>query len=245
MPARRSEQKAADHGSSLATVQQQVVQCERCPRLLSHCRQMARIKRRAFHDWQYWGKPVPSFGDPNARLLIIGLAPGAHGSNRTGRMFTGDSSGDFLYDVLHKTGFASQPDARHRNDGLSLNDAYITAAVHCAPPQNKPTREEFAACRPYLEREIDLLTSVCVVLVLGRLALDSYLAVLLGSGLIERRSPYPFAHGACHRLPDGLPVLLCSYHPSRQNTQTGRLTKAMFLKVFRQAKRLLARPGSP
>ena len=160
-------------------------------------------------------------------------------------MFTGDSSGDFLYDVLFKTGFASQPYARDRNDGLSLSDAYITAAVHCAPPQNKPTRDEFLACRPYLEREMALLDQVRVVLVLGRLALDSYLAVLLGSGLIERRSPYPFAHGACHLLPDGLPVLLCSYHPSRQNTQTGRLTKPMFLRVFRHAKRLLAPPDSP
>ena len=244
MPARRSEQKAADHGALLAALQHEVVQCDRCPRLLSHCREVARTKRRAFRDRQYWGKPVPSFGDSNARLLIIGLAPGAHGSNRTGRMFTGDSSGDFLYDVLFETGFASQPDARDRDDGLGLNDAYITAAVHCAPPQNKPTREEFAACRPYLEREIGLLANVRVVLVLGRLALDSYLAVLLGSGLIERRSPYPFAHGACHQLPDGLPVLLCSYHPSRQNTQTGRLTKAMFLNVFRRAKRLLAKPNS-
>ena len=211
MPAQPSTQTAADRGRSLTTLQQQVVQCDRCPRLLSHCRQVARTKRRAFRDWEYWGKPVPSFGDPNARLLIIGLAPGAHGSNRTGRMFTGDSSGDFLYDVLFETGFASQPDSRDRNDGLSLNDAYITAAVHCAPPQNKPTREEFVACRPYLEQEIVLLTSVRVVLVLGRLALDSYLAVLLGSGLFERRSRYPFAHGACHQLPDGLPVLLCSY----------------------------------
>ena len=244
MPAQPSTQTAADRGRSLTTLQQQVVQCDRCPRLLSHCRQVARTKRRAFRDWEYWGKPVPSFGDPNARLLIIGLAPGAHGSNRTGRMFTGDSSGDFLYDVLFETGFASQPDSRDRNDGLSLNDAYITAAVHCAPPQNKPTREEFVACRPYLEQEIFLLTSVRVVLVLGRLALDSYLAVLLGSGLFERRSRYPFAHGACHQLPDGLPVLLCSYHPSRQNTQTGRLTKPMFLRVFRLAKRLLAQPDS-
>ena len=241
---RPSEQTATDRGRALATLQQQVVHCDRCPRLLSHCRQVARTKRRAFQDWQYWGKPVPSFGDPDARLLIIGLAPGAHGSNRTGRMFTGDSSGDFLYDVLFETGFASQPDSRDRNDGLSLNDAFVTAAVRCAPPQNKPTREEFVACWPYLEREIVLLTSVRVVLVLGRLALDSYLAVLLGSGCIERRSLYPFAHGACHPLPDGLPVLLCSYHPSRQNTQTGRLTKPMFLKVFRRAKRLLAQPDS-
>ena len=213
--------------------------------MLSHCRKMAHTKRRAFHGWNYWGKPVPSFGDPNAWLLIIGLAPGAHGSNRTGRMFTGDSSGDFLYDVLFKTGFASQPYAHDRNDGLRLEDAYITAAVHCAPPQNKPARDEFLACRPYLERETALLTRVRVVLVLGRLALDSYLSVLLGSGLIERRSLYPFAHGACHQLPGGLPVLLCSYHPSRQNTQTGRLTKSMFLKVFRHAKRLLVPPDSP
>ena len=244
MPLPPSEQTASGRGRSLATLQQQVVHCNRCPRLLSHCRQVARTKRRAFLDWQYWGKPVPSFGDPRARLLIIGLAPGAHGANRTGRMFTGDSSGDFLYDVLFKTGFASQPDSRDRNDGLRLNDAYITAAVRCAPPENKPARDEFVACRPYLEREIVLLAGVCVVLVLGRLALDSYLSVLLRSGVIQRRSRYPFAHGACHRLPDGLPVLLCSYHPSRQNTQTGRLTKSMFLSVFRRAKRLLRQPGS-
>ena len=242
MPAQPSTQTAADRGRSLATLQQQVVQCNRCPRLLSHCHQVARTKRRAFGDWEYWGKPVPSFGDPNARLLIIGLAPGAHGANRTGRMFTGDSSGNFLYDVLFETGFASQSESRNRNDGLRLHDAYITAAVRCAPPQNKPTKEEFVACRPYLEREISLFTSVRVVLVLGRLALDSYLTVLLGSGLIERRSRYPFAHGACHQLPDGLPLLLCSYHPSRQNTQTDRLTKSMFLKVFRLAKRPLGQP---
>lgn len=203
---------------------------------------MARTKRRAFRHWQYWGKPVPSFGDTQARLLIIGLAPGAHGSNRTGRMFTGDSSGDFLYDVLFETGFASQPDSRDRKDGLTLNDAYITAAVHCAPPKNKPTKEEFLACRAYLQREISLLSRIRIVLVLGRLARDAYLEVLLGSGIVERRSTYPFAHGACHTLPDGLPILLCSYHPSQQNTQTGRLTKSMFLAIFRQAKRLLERP---
>ena len=163
MPLPPSKQTAAGRGRSLATLQQQVVHCNRCPRLLSHCRQVARVKRRAFLDWQYWGKPVPSFGDPRAQLLIIGLAPGAHGANRTGRMFTGDSSGDFLYDVLFETGFASQPDSRDRNDGLRLNDAYVTAAVRCAPPENKPARDEFVACRPYLEREIVLLAGVRVV----------------------------------------------------------------------------------
>ncbi|HUG81245.1 MAG TPA: uracil-DNA glycosylase [Bryobacterales bacterium] len=216
-----------------------VVSCERCPRLRQHCLEVAQVKRRAFRDWTYWGRPVPSFGDAQARLLIIGLAPAAHGANRTGRMFTGDSSGDFLYRTLYETGFASQPVSTHRGDGLVLRDAYITAAAHCAPPGNKPTREEFELCRPYLEEEIELLLNVKVVIVLGRLALDTYLKILLDRGQIERRSTYAFGHAARHRLPSGLPNLLCSFHPSRQNTQTGRLTPAMFLQVFRLARRLI------
>ena len=225
---------------ALALIQQEVVACEQCPRLIAHCRKVAAEKRRAYRDWDYWGRPVPSFGDPNARLLIVGLAPGAHGANRTGRMFTGDGSGDFLYRALYETGFASQPEATHRGDGLQLIDCYITAPVRCAPPANKPARAEFAACQPYLEREVKLFSDAKVVVALGRLALDSYLNVLLEAGLIQRRADYPFAHAACHRPPAGLPALLCSYHPSRQNTQTGRLTKTMMLEVFRTARRLLS-----
>ncbi len=201
--------------------------------------EVARVKRRAYRDWDYWGKPVPAFGDPKARLLIIGLAPAAHGANRTGRMFTGDSSGDFLYRTLYETGFASRPESVHRGDGLELRDAYITAAARCAPPGNKPTREEFEACRSYLVEELQFLSHVQVVIALGRLALDSYLTILHDQGQIEKRSLYPFGHAAQHRLPGSLPVLLCSYHPSRQNTQTGRLTPSMFLQVFRLARRLL------
>ncbi len=197
------------------------------------------MKRRAYRDWNYWGKPVPAFGDPMARLLIIGLAPGAHGANRTGRMFTGDSSGDFLYRTMYETGFASRPESTHREDGLELRDAYITAAARCAPPGNKPTRKEFEACRPYLVEELQLLSRVQVVIALGRLALDSYLTILHSQGRIEKRSVYPFGHAVQHCLPGSLPVLLCSYHPSRQNTQTGRLTPSMFLQVFRSARRLL------
>ncbi len=226
---------------ALSELEARVVGCERCPRLRQHCIEVARVKRRAFRDWDYWGRPVPSFGDPQARLLIIGLAPAAHGANRTGRMFTGDSSGDFLYRALHETGFASQPDATHRGDGLVLRDAYIAAAAHCAPPGNKPTRAEFELCRPYLVEEIDILPNVEVVIVLGRLALDTYLTILLDKGLIAKRSVYPFGHAVQHRLPTGLPNLLCSYHPSRQNTQTGRLTPSMFLRVFRRARRLIER----
>ncbi len=224
----------------LALIQQEVVACERCPRLIAHCRQIASEKRRAYREWDYWGRPVPSFGDPNARLFIVGLAPGAHGANRTGRMFTGDGSGDFLYRVLYETGFASQSEATHRGDGLQLIDCYITAPVRCAPPANKPAREEFAACRPYLEREVKLFSDAKVVVTLGRLALDSYLNVLLEAGSIQLRADYPFGHAACHGLPAGLPALLCCYHPSRQNTQTGRLTKEMMLQVFRTARDLLA-----
>ena len=225
--------------TALRQLETRVMGCNLCPRLREHCIEVARVKRRAFRDWDYWGKPVPSFGDPKARLLIIGLAPAAHGANRTGRMFTGDSSGDFLYRTLYETGFASQPESTHREDGLALNDVYITAAARCAPPGNKPTREEFETCRPYLEKEIQLLWNVRVVIVLGRLALDAYLKILLDQKRIEKRSLYSFGHNVRHQLPTRLPNLLCSYHPSRQNTQTGRLTPSMFLRVFRHARRLL------
>jgi len=223
---------------ALVQIQREVVACERCPRLIAHCRKVATEKRRAYRDWDYCGKPVPSFGDSNARLLIVGLAPGAHGANRTGRMFTGDGSGDFLYRVLHETGFASQSEATHQEDGLRLIDCYITAPVRCAPPGNKPTRAEFAACQPFLEREVKLFREAKVVVALGRLALDSCLSVLLEAGSIQRRADYPFAHAAYHSLPGCLPALLCSYHSSRQNTQTGRLAKTMMLGVFRTARSL-------
>ena len=224
----------------LAVLQEQVVACKKCPRLVLFRQKVAREKRRAYRDYSYWGKPVPSFGDPRARLLIIGLAPGAHGANRTGRMFTGDSSGDFLYPVLYEAGFASQPESTSADDGLRLLDAYITAPVRCAPPDNRPDAPEFRNCQPYLERELQLLKNVIVIIVLGRLALASYLGILKSADRIAAAGAYPFTHGACHKLPAGLPVLLCSYHPSRQNTQTGRLTKPMFLNIFRAARKLLA-----
>jgi uracil-DNA glycosylase family 4 len=220
---------------SLAVLHKQVVACERCPRLRAHCREVARVKRRAYLDWDYWGKPVPSFGDPAARLLIIGLAPGAHGANRTGRMFTGDSSGDYLYRALHATGFANQPTSTHAGDGLALRDAYIAASARCAPPGNKPTREELDNCRPFLERELDLLPHVKVVVALGRIGFETYLSVLKDRGLIASRAAYTFAHNRLHRMPGALPALITSYHPSQQNTSTGRLTDAMLLQVFQQA----------
>ena len=216
-----------------------IAACGRCPRLRRHCASVAALKRRAYRDWTYWGKPVPGFGDPRARVLLVGLAPGAHGANRTGRMFTGDGSGDFLYRALYETGFASQPESVSADDGLRLRDAWITAAARCAPPENKPTKEEFANCSCFLEQELLLLHHVQVVVALGRLALDAYLAVLMRTNRIERRAAFGFAHGALHALPDGLPALLCSYHPSRQNTQTGRLTAPMLHDVFTMARRLL------
>jgi uracil-DNA glycosylase len=211
----------------------EIVGCQRCPRLIAHCQSVAITKRRAYRDETYWGKPVPSFGDPAARLLILGLAPGAHGANRTGRMFTGDSSGDILYRVLHATGFANQPTSRTADDGLQLHDAYITASCHCAPPDNKPAREEVANCRGYLERELILLRRVEVVVVLGKIAHDNYLAVLKDQGRIASRAPFVFAHNATHPIQ---PILIDSYHPSQQNTSTGKLTERMLMDVFKNAR---------
>jgi len=225
---------------SLAAVNRAVVACERCPRLRAYCRRVAREKKRAFRDWEYWGKPVPGFGDPRARLLIVGLAPAAHGANRTGRMFTGDSSGTWLYQALHQFGFANRADARARDDGLKLRDCYVTAAARCAPPANKPTPLELDRCRPYLAADLGLLRRARVVLVLGRIAHDSWLRA---AGWWERLPPRErprFAHGAVTRLPDGT-VLLASYHPSRQNTNTRRLTRRMWYAVFRRARALVAR----
>lgn len=208
-----------------------IVACERCPRLRAYCAEVAAVKRRAYLDWEYWGKPVPSFGDPAARLLIIGLAPGAHGANRTGRMFTGDRSGEFLYRALYEAGFASQPGSLGRDDGLILNDAWITAAGHCAPPGNKPEPEELRNCRPYFERELVLLREVRVVVVLGKIAFDTYLR-LRG----ERLSAFTFGHNVLHDL---TPALLCSYHPSQQNTSTGKLTQTMLNEVFERAREII------
>jgi uracil-DNA glycosylase family 4 len=185
-----------------------------------------------YRDCEYWGKPIPSFGDPNAQLLIIGLAPAAHGGNRTGRMFTGDRSGDFLYRGLYEAGFANQPTSRDRSDGLALHNCYITAPLRCAPPANKPRPEELRNCQPYFEKELELLTRVRAVLVLGRIAFDAYLRVLRERRTLPGASTLMFSHGASLALPAGLPRLFCSYHPSQQNTQTGRLTQEVFQKVL-------------
>jgi uracil-DNA glycosylase family 4 len=195
------------------------------------------MKRRAYREWTYWGKPVPAFGDPAARVLILGLAPGAHGSNRTGRMFTGDKSGDILYRVLHKAGFASQPESHSREDGLTLTGAFITAAARCAPPGNKPTPEELRNCRPFFERELELLPDLRVVVALGKIAFDVYLDVLKSRGVIASRAPFVFGHDREFRTAPGQPVLISSYHPSQQNTSTGKLTEAMLLAVFRRARK--------
>lgn len=223
----------------LEALQQEIVDCRRCPRLLAHCQDVARLKRRAYREWEYWGRPVPSFGDPQARLLILGLAPAAHGANRTGRVFTGDRSGELLYRVLHSTGFASQPTSVSRDDGLQLTGAYISAAIHCAPPGNKPLPQEIANCRPYLERELDLLGQLRVAVALGRIAFDVYLSILRDRGLIRSRSAFSFGHNALHRTAPGQPALISSYHPSQQNTSTGKLTERMLRQVFQRARRIV------
>jgi uracil-DNA glycosylase family 4 len=223
--------------NALETLQDEIVGCRLCPRLREHCANIAVIKRRAYREWDYWGKPVPGFGDPQGRVLILGLAPGAHGSNRTGRMFTGDRSGDGLYEALYKTGFASQPTSVKRDDGLTLRDVYITAAAHCAPPGNKPTPEEIRNCRPFLEREMALLANVKVVVALGKIAFDNYLDVLKSRGAIRSRAPFVFGHNLRYVTAPGEPVLISSYHPSQQNTSTGKLTPKMLLDVFRRARR--------
>jgi uracil-DNA glycosylase family 4 len=217
---------------ALQILNDQIVACRQCPRLVEYREEVGRVKRRAYRDQDYWAKPVPGFGDPRARLLLIGLAPGAHGANRTGRMFTGDSSGNFLYRALFETGFASQPTSVSRDDGLRLIDAYIGGAVRCAPPDNKPLPEEIRACRPYLEKELELLRNLKVVVALGRLAFDVYLGILRDKGFV-------FGHNQLHRTGPGQPLLISSFHPSQQNTSTGKLTEAMFRAVFLQARRLL------
>lgn len=214
-----------------------VTGCRACPRLVEWREEVARVKRRAWLEWDYWGKPVPGFGDPAARLLLVGMAPGAHGANRTGRVFTGDASGDFLYPALHRAGFAGQPASTHRGDGLELHDCYITSVARCVPPQNKPVAAEIAACRPFLERELALLPNVQVVMPFGRIAFDGYVRALRAMGHHIPR--LDFGHGARHQLPDGLPAILCSYHPSQQNTRTGRLTEEMMDAVLATAREML------
>ncbi len=224
--------------AALEVLNRQVVGCRLCPRLVAHREQVAREKKREYRDWTYWGKPVPGFGDPNARLLLVGLAPGAHGSNRTGRMFTGDASGDWLYEALHRFGFANHPFPRSAGDGLTLTDCYITAAARCAPPGNKPTRQEFDNCRPYLERELALLPNVRVVLALGRIGHEAWLRASGWRDRLPRGQRPPFGHARVTRMPDGV-TLVCSYHPSRQNTNTGKLTRRMWYGVFQRLRRLL------
>jgi uracil-DNA glycosylase family 4 len=217
-----------------------IIACRRCPRLVAYRERVAREKRAQYRDWTYWGRPVPSFGDPRARLLVVGLAPAAHGGNRTGRVFTGDRSGDWLYDALHRAGFATQPTSTDRRDGLRLADAVVTAIVRCAPPGNAPTRTEVARCRPYLEREIELLVPrLRVVVALGQVALRGVLDAWRGLGRSAGRPRPAFRHGAVYRLPDAGPWLIVSYHPSQQNTFTGKLTRRMLRGIFRRARRLL------
>lgn len=257
--------KAGSPSSSLDTLQREVIACTRCPRLIRYCRAIAREKRRMYRDQDYWGRPIPSFGDPQAELLILGLAPAAHGGNRTGRMFTGDRSGDFLFRALCDTGFTNQPVSVSRDDGLQLHRCYITAALRCAPPGNRPKPVELRNCRPYLVQEVQLLKRIRAVLALGRIAFDTYLRIIYDeyssrdrklrygrvSGLISARlsrgfslalpprSTLQFAHGASFELPGGLPRLFASYHPSQQNTQTGKLTPQMFREVLQQIRRYL------
>lgn len=223
--------------TTLAALNARIVACELCPRLRAHCAEVARKRRRAYLEWEYWGRPVPSFGDPKARVMALGLAPGAHGSNRTGRPFTGDGSGDFLYPVLQEAGFASHAKAVSRDDGMKLTGLWITAVARCAPPGNKPTPEELRNCAPWLDEEMRLLTDLRVVVCLGRIAFDGLLAHEMRTGILRSRAEFVFAHGAEHELPSGLIAIAC-YHPSLQNTNTGKLTRAMLLKVFKRAKKL-------
>ena len=230
----------------LAVLNARVVACRKCPRLVRYRERVAREKRRMFREWDYWGRPVPGFGDPRAELLVLGLAPAAHGGNRTGRVFTGDRSGDFLYRALYEAGFANQPDSVSRDDGLRLKNCYVTASVRCCPPANQPTPQERANCQPYLEEELRLLKNLRVVLALGRFAHETFLGLLQDAGCIERRSVFPFRHGAAYDLPapsgggrwaeqervKRTVRLFDAFHPSQRNTQTGRLTPAMYRRLL-------------
>ncbi|MBI4466101.1 MAG: uracil-DNA glycosylase [Acidobacteria bacterium] len=236
-----------DATRQLAALNRLIIACRKCPRLTRYREQVAREKRRAYRDWDYWGRPVPGFGDPQAELLVLGLAPAAHGGNRTGRVFTGDRSGDFLFRALYAAGFANRPTSVSRDDGLRLRNCYITASVRCCPPQNKPTPEEQANCRPYLEEEFRLLQNVRAVLALGRIAHDTFLKLLKDQGRVKRLADFPFAHGAEHELLHpyfnrGI-QLFDAFHPSQQNTQTGRLTRAMFNRVLRAVRNFIGTGG--
>lgn len=218
--------------SKLENLQKEIIQCRKCARLVEWREEVARVKRRAYIDQDYWGKPVPGFGDPNARVVVVGLAPGAHGSNRTGRNFTGDASGGFLYPALHRAGFANQPTAVSREDGLALTDLYLTASARCAPPANKPLPDELNNCQPYLERELEILKP-SVIVCLGSIAFARVLRIYS-----VRNSTWKFGHGALYRL-ENRTWVLCSYHPSQQNTLTGKLTVKMFDEIWMKAKTLI------
>jgi len=220
---------------ALENLKNRIISCERCPRLRAYCREIACIKKRAFKDWNYWAKPLPGFGDPYAQLLIIGLAPAAHGGNRTGRMFTGDSSGDWLFKALYEAGFANQPASVSQDDELRLDSAYVTATVRCAPPANKPTREEIRNCFSYLAEELEILPYVRLVLTLGRVAFNAYMTHLPGA------PRFTFKHGAIYKVNEEKPLLMASYHPSRLNTQTRKLTWEAWSRVFAEARNLLNR----
>ncbi|HXD09424.1 MAG TPA: uracil-DNA glycosylase [Anaerolineales bacterium] len=220
------------HNSQLEQLNKEIIACRKCPRLVAWREEVARVKRKAYKDQEYWGRPVPGFGDPRARVLVVGLAPGAHGSNRTGRNFTGDASGGFLYPALYRAGFANQALAESRGDGLILKDLYITSSGRCAPPDNKPSPEELNNCQPYLEREINILKPK-VIVCLGRIAFERVLRIYSA-----RNPAWKFGHGASYQLPAGN-WILCSYHPSQQNTLTGKLTVAMFDDIWKRAKDLL------
>jgi uracil-DNA glycosylase family 4 len=225
----------------LERLNRRIIHCRLCPRLVSYREEIGRLQRRAYRGQEYWSRPVPGFGDPAAHLLVVGLAPGAHGGNRTGRIFTGDRSGDYLYRALWQAGFANQPTSVSRDDGLLLTEAYITASVRCVPPDNKPSREELLTCRPYFIEEWQILQkSIKVVVTLGGIAHHTYLSVLQERGLIRSRAKFPFAHGAEFQTHAGGPALLASYHPSQQNTSTGRLTAEMLRDIFLRARALIA-----
>ena len=220
----------------LSTIRRQIISCQRCPRLRAYCARIAREKRAAFRDQDYWGKPVPGFGDRRAPVLVLGLAPAAHGANRTGRVFTGDRSGDLLMQAMHGAGFANVPTSQHARDGLTLKDAYISAVVRCAPPENKPTPKEIANCQPHVEAELVALPNLRVIVALGKISFDAYWRIAIEGERVPRPRP-AFAHGFVFQ-PDDAPTLVASYHPSQQNTNTGKLTPSMLLSIFKKARQL-------
>lgn len=223
---------------NLTVLHRHIADCTQCPRLTAYRREIAATKVKRFQEWDYWGRPVPGFGDPHAKLYVMGLAPAAHGGNRTGRVFTGDRSGDWLYEALFRFGFANQSTSTHRGDGLQLTDCYVAAAVRCAPPDNKPSKEEFEACRPYVLAELRLLRRLTVVVALGNVAFNEYVKAARASGHTVKNPAPTFQHGSIDATPWGV-TLLGSYHPSQQNTFTGRLTRPMFHDVFRRARQLV------